>query len=386
MAASAVTGVPETPAVEGLEVPRPASVGLEGVTKRYDDTLAVDGMTLEIPAGEFLVLLGPSGCGKTTALRLVAGLEEPTTGLIRIDGDVVNDIDAKDRDVAMVFQSYALYPHLSVRRNIEFPLRARHVAAEERTRLVAEVSANLQIVDLLDRRPAEISGGQRQRVALARAIVRQPRVFLMDEPLSNLDAQLRVEMRAELVELHERLGATILYVTHDQVEAMTMGDRIAIMHRGVLQQVGIPQEVHDRPANAFVAGFIGSPPMNILRGELIATGVEGGLQVALPGGNVPLPDPLATAARRRGLTSLIVGVRPEHVAIDPAGTLSASVMMVEALGHENHVACRLEAGTLLMVRLATGEPLPRPGERVTLAFPGGRLQLFDPETEERLDV
>jgi len=369
-----------------FEVPRSASVGLEGVTKRYGDATAVDTMTLEIGAGEFLVLLGPSGCGKTTALRLVAGLEEPTTGLIRIDGEVVNDIDAKDRDVAMVFQSYALYPHLTVRRNIEFPLRARHVAAEDRSRLIAEVSTSLQIADLLDRRPAEISGGQRQRVALARAIVRQPRVFLMDEPLSNLDAQLRVEMRAELVELHERLGTTILYVTHDQVEAMTMGDRIAIMERGVLQQVGIPQEVHDRPANAFVAGFIGSPPMNILRGALATTGGAGDMQVVVAGGGIPLPDPLAAVTRRRGLTSLIVGVRPEHVVIDPGGTLSASVMMVEALGHENHVACRLEGGKLIMVRLATGEPIPRPGERVMLSFPGGRLQLFDPVTEVRLDV
>jgi ABC-type sugar transport system ATPase subunit len=385
MTASAVTGGPTVSPAGGLELPRSASVGLEGVTKRYGDATAVDSLTLEITAGEFLVLLGPSGCGKTTALRLVAGLEEPTAGLIRIDGEVVNELDAKDRDVAMVFQSYALYPHLNVRRNIEFPLRARHVAAEERDRLVAEVSASLRIGDLLDRRPAQISGGQRQRVALARAIVRRPRVFLMDEPLSNLDAQLRTEMRAELVELHERLGTTILYVTHDQVEAMTMGDRIAILYRGVLQQVGVPQEVHDRPANAFVAGFIGSPPMNILRGELAATGIADGLQVVLPGGAVPLPEPLAAVARRRGLTSLIVGVRPEHVAVDPAGTLSGSVTMVEALGHENHVACRLEGGKLIMVRLATGEPVPRPGERVTLSFPGGRLQLFDPVTEERLD-
>ncbi len=390
----------------GLDVPRAAGVELEGVTKSFGPNLALDGLSLDVPAGEFLVLLGPSGCGKTTVLRLVAGLEEPTRGVVRIGDQVMNGVDPKERDVAMVFQSYALYPHLSVRRNIEFPLRSRHVDARERMRLVAEVSSALQIGSLLDRKPAEISGGQRQRVALARAIVRRPRVFLMDEPLSNLDAQLRVEMRAELVELHQRLGSTILYVTHDQVEAMTMGDRIAIMNHGVLQQVDTPEKVHDRPANAFVAGFIGSPPMNILAGvvepvtgdtaparsptpaDRSVGGTDAGalVSVGMPGGSIPLGGPLAEAVLSRGLASVIVGVRPEHVSIDPAGSLAASVTLVESLGHERHVVCRLEAGQLVVARLAAREAVPRTGERVSLSFSAEHLQLFEPDTEARIDV
>ena len=230
-----------------LERGAASSVALEGITKSYGPVTAIRDLTLEARAGEFLVLLGPSGCGKTTALRLVAGLEDPTSGTVRIGGRVVNDVDAKDRDVAMVFQSYALYPHLSVGRNIEFPLRARQVPASQRRQLVATVAESLRLEQLLDRKPAQLSGGQRQRVALARAIVRRPRAFLMDEPLSNLDAQLRVQMRAELVELHTRVDITILYVTHDQVEAMTMGQRIAILNEGVLQQLDTPEAVYRLP-------------------------------------------------------------------------------------------------------------------------------------------
>jgi multiple sugar transport system ATP-binding protein len=370
-----------------LAAPGAASVSLSHVTKEFGSDTAVADLNLDVPAGEFLVILGPSGCGKTTVLRLVAGLESPTAGWISLGDRVVNDVDAKDRNVAMVFQSYALYPHLSVRRNIEFPLRARHVPPTERDRLVNNVSASLQISALLDRKPGAISGGQRQRVALARAIVRQPTVFLMDEPLSNLDAQLRVEMRAELVELHRRIETTILYVTHDQVEAMTMGDRLAIMDGGVLQQVGTPQEVHDRPANTFVARFIGSPPMNLLRGEVVASGPrDARLALTLPGGTVPLPEPLAASVRRRKLTNLVLGVRPEHLAIADTGTLGATVSLVESLGHESHVACRLGDGSLAVVRLTSSAVLPRIGDRVMLAPDSAHLYLFDPESGQRLDA
>jgi multiple sugar transport system ATP-binding protein len=239
------------------------------VTKRFGDVVAVDDLTLEIADREFLVLLGPSGCGKSTALRMIAGLEDATSGTIRIGDTVVNDIEPRDRDIAMVFQSYALYPHMTVARNIEFPLKSRHVEKSERDSLVKDAAESLGLSALLDRKPAELSGGQRQRVALARAIVRRPAAFLMDEPLSNLDAKLRVQTRAELVELQRELAATIVYVTHDQVEAMTMGHRIAILNDGRLQQVAPPQEVYLAPANLFVARFIGNPPMNTVEASVV---------------------------------------------------------------------------------------------------------------------
>jgi len=308
-----------------------ANVTFEHVTKRFGPVTAVDDFTLEVPDKEFLVLLGPSGCGKSTVLRMLAGLDEPTAGLIGIGDRVVNDVEAKDRDVAMVFQSYALYPHMSVRRNIEFPLRTRQVHHEERARLVAEAARSLGLEELLDRKPSQLSGGQRQRVALARALVRRPLVFLMDEPLSNLDAKLRVQTRAELVELQRRLEATIIYVTHDQVEAMTMGHRIAVMSDGVLQQVGPPQDVYDRPANLFVARFIGNPPMNTVTGTVAS---NGGPVVQIPGGSVPLPARLADAVRARGISDVVIGVRPEHLVRDGSGPVKASVTVIEALGHE----------------------------------------------------
>ncbi|MGP8061822.1 MAG: ABC transporter ATP-binding protein, partial [Acidimicrobiales bacterium] len=338
---------------------------------------------LAVDDGELLVLLGPSGCGKTTALRMVAGLEELSAGTVSIGRRVVNDVDPKDRDVAMVFQSYALYPHLNVRRNIEFPLRSRHVPADERDRLVATTAQSLGLEALLDRKPAQLSGGQRQRVALARAIVRHPRAFLMDEPLSNLDARLRTEMRAELAELHLRLGVTVLYVTHDQVEAMTMGQRIAILRDGALQQVDAPRTVHDRPANAFVAGFIGSPPMNILAGRVDTT--DGIAEVVVDGGSIPLGPAAAAALRQRGLPDVTVGVRPEHLRADPAGTLKVTVALAEYLGHEQHLGCRLPGGGLLTVRLTgTGSALG-PGDAVTLAVEGDP-HLFDPVEGTRIDV
>jgi multiple sugar transport system ATP-binding protein len=269
------------------------SVTLEHVTKRFDGTTAVDDLSLAVADEEFLVLLGPSGCGKSTVLRMIAGLERPTEGTITIGDRVVNDVAPKDRDIAMVFQSYALYPHMTVRRNIEFPLRSRHVATADREQLVTDAADSLGLEELLERKPAQLSGGQRQRVALARAIVRRPQAFLMDEPLSNLDAKLRVQTRAELVELQRRLSATIVYVTHDQVEAMTMGHRIAVLEAGVLRQVGPPQEVYARPANLFVARFIGSPPMNTIDGRVVR--VNESLVVELPGGRAPLTPQLAFA-------------------------------------------------------------------------------------------
>src|SRR5690349_2770969 len=288
-------------------------VALDQVSKRFDDVAAVDALTLDVADEEFLVLLGPSGCGKSTALRMIAGLEEPTAGTITIGERVVNDVEAKDRDVAMVFQSYALYPHMSVRRNIEFPLRSRKVAPAERAKLVQEAADSLDLGPLLDRKPAQLSGGQRQRVALARAIVRRPQAFLMDEPLSNLDAKLRVQTRAELVELQRRLAATVIYVTHDQVEAMTMGHRIAVLDAGVLQQVGPPQDVYARPANLFVARFIGSPPMNTVEGQVRRVGET--LAVDVPGGRAVLTPQLGRAVEAAGLERVVLGVRPEDLRI-----------------------------------------------------------------------
>src|SRR5438067_4856831 len=254
-----------------------ANVVFQAVTKEFPGgTIAVDCLTLDVADGEFMILVGPSGCGKTTALRMVAGLEKPTSGTIAIGDRVVNGLSARDRDVAMVFQNYALYPHMTVRRNLAYPLRQRHTPAPEVDRRVAEISAMLGLDDLLKRRPAQLSGGQRQRVAMGRALVREPKVFLLDEPLSNLDAKLRVQMRSELKRLHARLQVTTIYVTHDQVEAMTLGDRIAVLSWGRIQQLGAPQDIYEHPANVFVAGFIGSPPMNLLRGTARAGRVVAG--------------------------------------------------------------------------------------------------------------
>jgi ABC-type sugar transport system ATPase subunit len=356
----------------------PAAVRLDSVSKRYGSTPALSSLTLVAEPGEFLVLLGPSGCGKSTALRIVAGLERPSSGSVSIGELVVDDVEPKDRDVAMVFQSYALYPHLSVRRNIEFPLRSRRIPADEREQRVQVAVRALQIEALLDRKPGQLSGGQRQRVALARAIVREPKAFLMDEPLSNLDARLRVEMRAELIELHRRLGTTVLYVTHDQVEAMTMGDRIAILSKGVLQQVGTPAEVYSHPANTFVAGFIGSPPMNLFPGELVGEkGVTIGVRpedfvFGTLDGDGPLDGDGAAASRGDG-----------------ALQLSADISLVESLGHEHHVACRLTglgptAESLVLVRLPASAVPPAIGESVMLTTRGVVFR-FDGESGQNLD-
>ena len=353
-------------------------VALTGVTKRFDGVIAVDDLTLEVDDEEFLVLLGPSGCGKSTVLRMIAGLDEPSAGTIAIGDRVVDDIDPEDRDVAMVFQSYALYPHMSVARNIAFPLRARRVAKAEQEQAVNEAARALGLEALLDRRPAQLSGGQRQRVALARAIVRRPAAFLMDEPLSNLDAKLRVQTRAELIELQRRLAITVLYVTHDQAEAMTMGSRIAVLDQGRLQQLGRPQAVYERPANLFVARFLGSPPMNTVSGPL--TQEDGALAVVLPGASMPLPAGLAAALRTGSTAEVVIGVRPEHLKLVADGPLPARVSVVESLGYEHHVVCRLDDGQMVIARVDGDERPPPPGEAVHLATDAGRLHVFDAAT------
>jgi len=374
-----------------------ANVVLETVTKRFGDVTALDALSLDIPDAEFLVLLGPSGCGKSTALRMVAGLDDPTSGTIAIGERTVNDVLPKDRDVAMVFQSYALYPHLSVAKNIEFPLRSRGVPREERAERVREVAATLGLEALLDRKPAQLSGGQRQRVALGRAIVRRPEVFLMDEPLSNLDAALRVQTRADIVELQRRLGVTTLYVTHDQVEAMTMGHRIAVLSEGRLQQIANPQVLYSVPANTFVARFIGSPGMNLFAGRLHPDGQAGDAAVPGPevariqvaGGWVRAPrvprafTPSADGSREGALT---VGIRPEHLRIDDGDELKAEVTIVELLGAETHVICKLDDGTTIVVRQTGDRPIPRAGESVAIAADPDTVHLFDPDSGRRLDT
>jgi ABC-type sugar transport system ATPase subunit len=339
-----------------------AQVRLDGISKTFatKDVVvrAVDDVTLDVADSEFMILLGPSGCGKSTLLRMIAGLEDPTAGDIYIGDRRVNDVAPKERDVAMVFQSYALYPHKTVRANIEFPLKVRGVPRGQRAAEAARAAEVLALGDLLDRKPGQLSGGQRQRVALARAIVRRPAVFCMDEPLSNLDAKLRGETRVELVDLHRRLAGTFVYVTHDQVEAMTMGSRIAVMNAGRLQQVGTPHEVYERPATAFVAQFIGTPPMNLLPpGVLAAPGVR-------------------------------VGIRPEHVVLTPSGALLATVRLVEQLGHETLVTCELVggegAGTKLVARLGPEQVPPAMGQDVLVDLPTSRHHLFDAASGERL--
>ena len=370
-----------------------SEVAFDGVTKRFGDVTAVDQLTLTVHDGELLVLLGPSGCGKTTALRMVAGLEAVTEGELRIGDRVVNDVEAKDRDVAMVFQSYALYPHMTVARNIESPLVTRRfdtgdgvrrkLSAAERDQRVRDAAASLGLTELLGRKPAALSGGQRQRVALARAMVARPSAFLMDEPLSNLDAKLRVQTRIELVELHRRLGATFVYVTHDQVEAMTMADRIAVLDHGRLQQVGPPQAVYERPRNLFVARFIGSPPMNTLPGIVVRAGTGDGGSTTVRIGSQDLPLRAATAEGLADGTQVVVGIRPEDLVVDADGPLKAEVRAVEWLGHERLVVCELHDQRTI-VRQPVGAAPVGVGEVLPLSADPARVHLFDPRTTERL--
>jgi multiple sugar transport system ATP-binding protein len=361
-----------------------ATVTFDHLYKRYgDDVIAVNDLNLEIQDGEFLVLVGPSGCGKTTALRCVAGLEEISEGRLLIGDRVVNDVAPKDRDIAMVFQSYALYPHMTVFDNLAFGLKLRKTKKEEIKRRVDEAARILGLEKLLDRKPKALSGGQRQRVALGRAIVREPSVFLMDEPLSNLDAKLRVQTRAEIARLHQRLGTTTIYVTHDQVEAMTMGDRICVMRDGLLQQVGSPQDLYDHPANVFVAGFIGSPSMNF------ATTRSGdGDELYLGNARLDLKgDHARVAGERPKGSNLLIGFRPEHLELangqgDGAVQIPAKVDVVEYLGNEELIHAQSEGNEI--VALISSDKKVSVGEQVDFAIPLEKLHLFDPESEKSL--
>jgi multiple sugar transport system ATP-binding protein len=359
-----------------------ASVTFDHVTKAYaDDVVAVNDLDLLIKDSEFLVLVGPSGCGKTTALRCLAGLEEITQGQIKIDERIVNRVPSKDRNIAMVFQSYALYPHMTVYNNLAFGLKLLKTPKEDIKRRVEEAAKILNLERLLDRKPKQLSGGQRQRVALGRAIVREPAAFLMDEPLSNLDAKLRVQTRAEILRIQQRLGTTTIYVTHDQVEAMTMGDRIAVMSDGLLQQVGPPQELYERPVNKFVAAFIGSPAMNfaMVRAE------DGTLKMG--SARLELSGARAKAAAQRKGSDLEIGFRPEDLEIangarDGVIRFPAKIEVVEYLGNQELLHADCEGNEV--VALVSSDRKVKVGENVEFTIPTEKLHLFDPETEESL--
>jgi multiple sugar transport system ATP-binding protein len=362
-----------------------ARVRLKNLTKRFGDVVAVNDVSLEVEDKEFLVLLGPSGCGKTTTLRCIAGLETPDEGEIYIGDTLVNDLPPKDRDVAMVFQSYALYPHMKVFDNIAFPLKMRKVPKseiEERVRRTAEL---LRITHLLDRKPKQLSGGEAQRAALGRAIVRDPRVFLMDEPLSNLDAKLRIYMRAELKRLQKDLGVTTVYVTHDQVEAMTMADEVAIMNLGVLQQLGDAHEIFNHPANLFVAGFIGSPPMNFM--ECTLTEKNGSCFLDAGIFTLPISDDISRIIKENATSSgLILGVRPEGISLGkrrtPEKFVEAEVYVTEPLGSE--LIVDLKVGDNLVKVKAAADFAVSIGEKVWIGFNKEKMHLFDKKTERAI--
>jgi multiple sugar transport system ATP-binding protein len=359
-----------------------ADVRFEQATRVYPGTEApaVNALDLHVVDGEFVVLVGPSGSGKTTALRMLAGLEEVDGGSIWIGERDVTDLAPKRRDVAMVFQNYALYPYLTVEANIGFPLKVAGVKKPERRRRVHEVAALLGLTEYLERKPGQLSGGQRQRVAMGRAIVRQPSVYLMDEPLSNLDAKLRVQMRADIAALQASLGTTTVYVTHDQAEAMTLGNRVALLRDGFLQQFDAPRELYERPANTFVAGFVGSPAMNLVTVPLGADG-----SVSLGGVDVPLPDAARQAASTGGWGEVVLGLRPEALELAADG-IPAEVEVVEEIGADAHLFCVAELGgtrTKLAARTSTRDAPPR-GGRVTLRPKAADAHVFDPRTGTRL--
>jgi len=395
-----------------------AQIVLDGITKRYGDGFeAVKNLNLEIGDGEFMILVGPSGCGKSTALRMIAGLEDISEGELRIGDEVVNNLSPKERDISMVFQNYALYPHMTVRENMEFPLRLAKVDPDKIRVKIEEAAKILDLTEHLDRKPANLSGGQRQRVAMGRAIVRDPKAFLMDEPLSNLDAKLRVQMRTEVARLQSQLGTTTVYVTHDQVEAMTLGDRVAVMRRGVLQQVGPPGELYAHPVNLFVAGFIGSPAMNFMPGELD----ESGQSVRTPIAELPIPEDLRkNLGSGHGGQRVIVGIRPENFedasVVDDSikgrgATFTAQIELVESMGSEQYVYFKLGEDTLasremealgkaehdagasdLEADIDTSQAVARldptsqakRGEELELWADALKIQLFDPESGDSL--
>ncbi len=361
-----------------------AKVTLSNITKVFGkDVVAVDNVNLEIQDREFVVLVGPSGCGKSTTLRMIAGLEEVTSGDIHIDGRRVNDVPPKDRDIAMVFQNYALYPHMTVYKNMAFGLKLRGFPKAEIDQRVREAADILSIQELLERRPKELSGGQRQRVAVGRAIVRKPKAFLFDEPLSNLDAKMRVQMRAEISRLHTRLASTMIYVTHDQVEAMTMGDRIVVMKDGLIQQVASPLELYENPANQFVAGFIGSPPMNFFHGILEPR--QGGLVFNEGQFTVRLEDSQASRLGERAGRPLVMGIRPEDITDslytsggDPAQKVEARVDVVEPMGAE--VYLYLNTGSHTFISRVNNHVQPNVDEKLTMLFNMKKSRFFDPDT------
>ena len=380
-----------------------AGVALKNLTKSFNKVTAVNSISLDIRDKEFMVFVGPSGCGKTTALRMIAGLEESTSGEIFIGDRLVNDVSPKDRDIAMVFQNYALYPHMTVFDNMSFGLRLKRLptggvwpfntrrafTAEEINRRVTEAAEMLGLGALLQRKPKELSGGQRQRVALGRAIVREPKVFLMDEPLSNLDAKLRVQTRAELIKLHRRLGITTVYVTHDQVEAMTMGDRIAVMSNGIIQQCDKPLTLYNHPVNLFVAGFIGSPAMNFAPVQIVS---EGGSLIAKGEGfQVTLPPAQAERARKHVGKSCIFGIRPEDifdkgiatlVQSNPGNTISVDVDVIEPLGSE--VEMYLKAGETTLIAMIDSASSAKIGDTIDVILNMDKTHLFDKDTEQAL--
>ncbi len=361
-----------------------AGLELRNVVKAYGPVQVLHGINLDIGDGEFVVFVGPSGCGKSPLLRMIAGLETITGGTVKIGETLVNDVPPRSRDIAMVFQDYALYPHLSVRDNMAFGLKLRKAPKADIDARVDEAARILQIGHLLDRKPRQLSGGQRQRVAMGRAIVRQPKAFLFDEPLSNLDAKLRSEMRVEIKKLHQQLKTTIIYVTHDQVEAMTLADRIVVMKGGYVQQVGAPDDIYNHPANQFVAGFMGAPPMNFLPASL----TDAGDAIDLPGGNrLSLPEERLAALRQRNTKQIVVGLRPEQMTrLRPgeasAATLDVPVTLVEPLGSDT--LAFLKVGGVEIVGRFQPEDAPKVGETVRLNVPSTRLHLFDAETGQAI--
>jgi ABC-type sugar transport system ATPase subunit len=351
-----------------------ASLDLRGIVKQFGNLEVIHSLDLHVEDGEFVVFVGPSGCGKSTLLRMIAGLEAITDGEVRLDGEPVNEVPAAKRGLAMVFQSYALYPHMTVRKNLSFGLETMRTPRDEIRRRVAHAAEILKIDELLERRPGQLSGGQRQRVAIGRAIVREPRIFLFDEPLSNLDAELRVQMRVEIKKLHRRLGVTMIFVTHDQVEAMTLADRIVVLRSGVIEQVGSPLDLYNRPENLFVAGFIGSPRMNFLEGAVAAVN---GAEMTIRGkAGAPLVLP-ANGARPESGAPVTVGIRPEHLRIvaPESGRLSGEVQIAEHLGGETFLYVALPSDETLIVEIQ-GQMAARPGERVGIDFEPGAHHLF----------
>ncbi len=353
-----------------------AQIRLKNLTKRWGDFVAVENFDLDIADEEFLVLLGPSGCGKTTTMRMIAGLEEITSGDVEIDGRIVNDLEPKDRDIAMVFQSYGLYPNMNVYENIRFPLKVRNVDPATHDERVRRAAAMVELDEFLHRRPAALSGGQRQRVALARAIVREPNVFLMDEPLSNLDAKLRVSTRAQIKHLHHELKVTTIYVTHDQIEAMTLADRVVVMNKGVVQQLGSPTEIYDRPANVFVAGFIGNPAMNLVEGE-VKDGTFTAENISVPG--IGTTDGPLTLGFRAEDATLAATARAKKT----AGMLSAEVYALELLGDATMVTVR--AGTGMVAVKAAKDYRAAIGDQVHITLPLEACHLFDSASGARID-